>query len=177
MKSLLISFLFADRDVSRGPKMVISLGSNGIYSRLSDQFICDTSVETGGDSKHLPLLARRLPCVPQAPVSYCPDQPQDLNTCSPSSQATPVPLFPSSIHITRVFNGHACDMWKFPGQRMNPSCSFNLCFSYCNTGSFNPVCQARYPAQLCSYRSHYSRILFFFFFFPNMASLVAYGSI
>ena len=40
------------------------------------------------------------------------------------------------------FNGCAHGIWRFPGQRLNLSCSYELCHSCGNTRSFNTLCQA-----------------------------------
>ena len=45
--------------------------------------------------------------------------------------------------IITTNNGHVHSIWKFPGQRLNPSCSCNLHRSCDNIGFFNPLFQAR----------------------------------
>ena len=41
-----------------------------------------------------------------------------------------------------IFMAYAFGIWKFPGQRLNLSCSCNLCCTCGNTGFFNPLHQA-----------------------------------
>ena len=38
-----------------------------------------------------------------------------------------------------VLNGHTCGIWKFPGQRVNLSCSWDPHHSCGNAGCFNPL--------------------------------------
>ena len=40
------------------------------------------------------------------------------------------------------FNGCSHSLWRFPGQGLNPSHSFDLHHSYSNTGSLNLLCWA-----------------------------------
>ena len=41
------------------------------------------------------------------------------------------------------FNGHTHGIWKFPGQGLNLSHSYNQCHSCSNARSFNPSCWSR----------------------------------
>lgn len=41
-------------------------------------------------------------------------------------------------HIFILFYGRTCIMWKFSGQRLNPSRSCDLCCNCVNAASFNP---------------------------------------
>ena len=46
------------------------------------------------------------------------------------------------IHFCFYFYFHACTrIWKFLGQGLNPSHSYDLCHSCGNARSFNPLCQ------------------------------------
>ena len=41
-----------------------------------------------------------------------------------------------------IFNGCTCSIWKFLGERLNPSHSCNLCCNCSSAGFFNPLHQA-----------------------------------
>ena len=44
-----------------------------------------------------------------------------------------------------VFYGHTCGIWKFPGQGLNPSHSWDLCRSCGNARCGNPQCSCGNP--------------------------------
>ena len=52
-------------------------------------------------------------------------------------------LFIFYPHHYCFFNGLTCSIWKFLGQGLHLSCSYDPKHSYSNTGSFNLLCRAR----------------------------------
>ena len=67
-------------------------------------------------------------------------------------------------------------IWKLPGQRLDQSCSCDLCHSCSNAGSFNPLHQAR-DWTCTSTATRATIVTFFFFFFlrPHLRHLEVPG--
>ena len=53
------------------------------------------------------------------------------------------------------FFGHICSMWKFPGQRLNPCCSHNLCQSCGNIACLTCWATREFPAWISLYFSSF----------------------
>ena len=73
---------------------------------------------------------------PRCPVPH-PSRP-------PSSvEGTVLVLWASGFRLALIwgffFYGHTHSIWKFPGQRLNVSCSWDQCHSYRNIRSFHPL--------------------------------------
>ena len=65
------------------------------------------------------------------------------NNEPPKMSIFPIMCAYITLYLFLFLFGHNCGIWKFLGQRLNPSCSWDLCHSNSNAGFFNPLCWVR----------------------------------